>query len=97
MTSHRYIASGGRWTARRKLDLIKTLQAGQITREMLCAQYDVSDDELAEWLQRYGNGEGGARARLRASDMSVRWGGMSRKQRRMAAARNMVVPRDAAD
>jgi len=87
-----------RWTARRKLELVKALvHADQTTRQAVQQQYGISDEELAEWLQRYGSGDVlQARARLRASDMSLRWGGRSRKLRRMAAARGQS-PRDAAD
>jgi transposase-like protein len=69
-----YVASGDfRWTARRKLELIVMMRSGQVARETLQKQFGVSDEELAEWLRRYGNGDDRARRRLRATDMTVRY------------------------
>ena len=85
-----YTAPGAqRWTARRKLELVEAVDSGRLPREAL-QQLGVSDEEFAEWLQRYAAGDDKARRRLRAKDMSLRWGGTTRKQRRNAASTHRV-------
>jgi len=82
-----------RWTARRKLEVIEALQAGQITREAI-QQLGISDEELAEWERRYNGGDRMlARSRLQATNMRQRWNGATRKQRRIAAAHGEPLPR----
>ena len=55
-----------RWTARRKEELIKAIGTGQMSQAAALQQHGISEDEFAEWLQRYGAGGPTARRRLRA-------------------------------
>ena len=72
-----YTAPGaGRWTARRKAELLEAINTGAVSKEEVLQQYGLGADELDEWLRRYHTGDKlQARRRLRALDMSVRSGG----------------------
>lgn len=43
----------GRWTARRKAAIVGAVIAGEITAASARAWYDLSDEELAEWMRAY--------------------------------------------
>ena len=51
-------ASGAcRWTARRKVAVVKAVRAGRLTPETACRTYGLSGEELAAWerlLDRHG-------------------------------------------
>jgi hypothetical protein len=39
-----------RWVASRKATVVKGIQHGLLTAEEACAMYELSEEELAEWL-----------------------------------------------
>ena len=41
-----------RWVASRKLAVVKAVACGLMTREQVCARYDLSEEELDGWMTR---------------------------------------------
>ncbi|MCK0143606.1 DUF1153 domain-containing protein [Aliiroseovarius sp. F20344] len=39
-----------RWVASRKASVVKAIRCGLLTQEEACSLYDLSDEELDEWL-----------------------------------------------
>jgi hypothetical protein len=42
-----------RWTARRKAAVIEAIRSGEITQAWAMLEYDLSAEELAEWIKLY--------------------------------------------
>jgi transposase-like protein len=48
-----------RWTARRKAELVKSVQDGAISIEAACEAHSLSIEEFQTWLTRLGHGVAG--------------------------------------
>lgn len=60
----RATAQPTRWTARLKADVVRSIDAGEITREKALSRYALSDEELDGWIRQLRRaGERGLRAR----------------------------------
>ena len=49
-----------RWVASRKLAVVKAVVGGLMTREQVCARYELSDEELTSWMTRFRDHGSGA-------------------------------------
>jgi hypothetical protein len=46
-------APTGRWTAKRKVELLNDIAAGDITRQGAFERFGVTEDELDSWTRRW--------------------------------------------